>query len=251
MEGDQQSHRSPKDKARRLGHISAVRLNRFIAATGITSRRGADELIDAGRVTVNGKACRDFHYQPLPTDHVKVNGKLIRQAQRIYLVLHKPAGFVSTRSDPHVTQTIYDLLPPQFSSLSYVGRLDAQTEGLMLLTNDGDLVERLTHPRFKVEKEYQVVLDQPATPELLQRLRRGVVLDGKRARMKSVDQTGVNRLRVVLEQGINRQIRRMVARSGIEVAQLRRVRFGQLKLGQLPRGEWRQLRLSELHLVNS
>ena len=133
-----------------------MRLNRFLAATGITSRRGADELIAAGRVTVNGKPCTDFHFQPGPTDHVKVDGKLIHQRAPVHILLNKPRGFVCTRRDPHIMDTIYDLLPSEFSSLAYVGRLDAQSEGLLLLTNDGELTQRLTHPRFKIEKEYEV-----------------------------------------------------------------------------------------------
>ena len=151
-----------------------MRLNRFLAATGITSRRGADELIAAGRVTVNGKPCTDFHFQPGPTDHVKVDGKLIHQRAPVHILLNKPRGFVCTRRDPHIMDTIYDLLPSEFSSLAYVGRLDAQSEGLLLLTNDGELTQRLTHPRFKIEKEYEVVLDRAASLDLAQRLLRGV-----------------------------------------------------------------------------
>ncbi len=224
-----------------------MRLNRFLAAAGIASRRGADELIAAGKVTVNGKPCTDFHFQPAPNDHVKVNGKLLRQSARLYLALHKPAGFVCTRRDPQVSDTIYDLLPGKFASLFYVGRLDAQTEGLLLLTNDGDFSQQLTHPRFKVEKEYEVVLEEASTPDFLERLRRGVVLDGKRARLKEVERTSRNRMRVVLEQGMNRQIRRMVARCGNEVKKLRRVRFGHVSVGELPRGHWRHLTADELH----
>ena len=149
-----------------------MRLNRFLAATGITSRRGADELIAAGRVTVNGKPCTDFHFQPGPTDHVKVDGKLIHQRAPVHILLNKPRGFVCTRRDPHAPDTIYHLLPSKFSSLAYVGRLDAQSEGLLLLTNDGELTQRLTHPHFKIEKEYEVVLDRASILDLAQRLGR-------------------------------------------------------------------------------
>src|SRR5438552_3891466 len=137
----------------------AVRLNRFLAAAGIASRRQADELIAQGRVTVNGRRCNDFHYQPGPGDHVKVDDKLISHKTQVYLALNKPRGFVCTQRDLHATDTIFDLLPPKFSRLFHVGRLDAQSEGLLLLTNDGDFVQRLTHPRFKIEKEYEVKLD--------------------------------------------------------------------------------------------
>jgi 23S rRNA pseudouridine2605 synthase len=218
-----------------------LRLNRFLAASGVASRRGADQLIAAGRVTVNGKPCTDFHFQPRAIDHVKVDGKLIHRCAFIYVLLNKPRGFVCTRRDPHITDTIYDLLPSKFSSLAYVGRLDAQSEGLLLLTNDGELTQRLTHPRFKIEKEYEVVLDRAATLDLTQRLLRGVVLDGRRARAKGVQQISATRLRIVLEQGINRQIRRMLERFGFQVKMLSRIRLGNLRLGNLPRGHWRLL----------
>ena len=223
-----------------------MRLNRFLAAAGIASRRGADELITAGCVTVNGKPCRDFHFQPAPIDHIKIDGKLIHQRAPIYIVLNKPAGFVCTRRDPNTTDTIYHLLPLEFSALAYVGRLDAQSEGLLLLTNDGELTQRLTHPRFKIEKEYEVVLDRAANLDLEQRLLRGVVLDGKRARAKRVQQLSPTRLRIVLEQGINRQIRRMLERFGFHAKKLTRIRIGHLRLADLPRGHWRMLTKSEL-----
>jgi len=226
-----------------------VRLNRFLAAAGVTSRRGADELIKSGRVTVNGKPCRDFHFQPTTTDHVKVDGKLIHRHAPIYILLNKPAGFVCTRRDPHITDTIYHLLPPKFSSLSYIGRLDAKSEGLLLLTNDGEFAQRLTHPRFKVEKEYEVVLDRAATLDLAQKLLRGIVLDGKRARAKRVQQISPTRLRIVLEQGINRQIRRMLDCFGFHAKKLARLRMGNLRLGDLPRGHWRQLSAREIPII--
>jgi len=226
-----------------------VRLNRFLAASGVASRRGADELIAAGRVTVNGKPCTDFRFEPAAADHVKVNGKLIHQRQPAYVLLNKPRGYVCTRRDPHVIDTIYDLLPSKFSSLSYTGRLDAQSEGLLLLTNDGELSQRLTHPRFKIEKEYEVLLDRTATPDLAHRLLRGVALDGKRARAKRVQQIGPTRLRIVLEQGINRQIRRMLERFGFRAKTLTRIRMGNLRLGDLPPGHWRQLSARELYTV--
>lgn len=226
-----------------------MRLNRFIAAAGLASRRGADALIAAGRVTVNGETCTDFHFQPAATDHVKVGGKLIRQRPHFYLALNKPAGFVCTRRDPQVTDTIYDLVPPKFSSLTYVGRLDAASEGLLLLTNDGDFVDRLTHPRFKVEKEYEVTLDRPATPELPQQLLNGVVLDGRRACAMHVRRIGPAKLRIVLEQGLNRQIRRMLERFGFRAKRLLRIRVGNLRLGELPRGHWRVLTRRDLDTV--
>ena len=218
-----------------------MRLNRFLAAAGIASRRQADELIAQGRVTVNGRQCTDFHYQPEPGDHIKVDDKLISPKTRVYLALNKPRGFVCTQRDPHVTDTIFDLLPPKFSRLFHVGRLDAQSEGLLLLTNDGDFVQRLTHPRFKIEKEYEVNLDRPASPDLAERLLRGVILDGKRAMAARVRRISATRLQIVLTQGLNRQIRRMLERFGFHAKRLRRIRIANLGLHDLPLGKWRQL----------
>ncbi|PYK73967.1 MAG: hypothetical protein DME39_08790, partial [Verrucomicrobia bacterium] len=120
-----------------------MRLNRFLAAAGVGSRRHCDELIAASRVTINGKVCTNFSAQPSAHDHVKVDGKLVRVAPAFTIVLHKPAGFVSTRKDEQARDTVFDLLPQKFSRLFNIGRLDAQTEGLLLLTNDGELAQRL------------------------------------------------------------------------------------------------------------
>jgi 23S rRNA pseudouridine2605 synthase len=223
-----------------------MRLNRFLAAAGLGSRRHCDELIAEGRVTVNGQPCTNFSTQIEDSDHVKVGHRLVRRAETLTIVLHKPAGFVSTRRDPNATDTIYDLLPPKFSRLFNVGRLDAQTEGLLLLTSDGDLAQHLTHPRYKVEKEYEVTLDKLWDPKLAEKLRQGIFLDGKRARLTRVQQFGPTRLRVVLQQGLNRQIRRMFYEIGYEVKRLVRARIGHLRLGEMPRGSWRPLTKSEL-----
>ena len=165
-----------------------MRLNRFLAAAGLGSRRQCDELIAEGAVTVNGQPCTNFSTQIEDSDHVKVGHRLVRRAETLTIVLHKPAGFVSTRHDPNATDTIYDLLPPKFSRLFNVGRLDAQTEGLLLLTSDGDLAQHLTHPRYKVEKEYEVTLDKLWDPKFAEKLRQGIFLDGKRARLTRVQQ---------------------------------------------------------------
>jgi 23S rRNA pseudouridine2605 synthase len=226
-----------------------VRLNRFLAAAGVGSRRHCDEVIAAGRVTVNGQVCTDFSFQPGERDHVKVDGKLIHAERRLDLMLHKPAGFVSTRSDPHARDTIFDLLPPHLPRLFNIGRLDAQTEGLLLLTNDGNLAQRLTHPRYKIEKEYEITLDRAWDPALAPKLLQGIMLDGQRARLQKIHLVKSNRLRVILRQGINRQIRRMFYDVGYEVNRLIRIRVGRLRLGDLPRGHWRPLSKDELRTL--
>ena len=227
-----------------------MRLNRYLAAAGVGSRRKCDELIAAGRVTMNGEVCTNFSAQPSPRDHVKVDGKLVHLEQPVYLLLNKPAGFVSTKSDPHARDTIFDLLPPKFSGLSHVGRLDTQTEGLLLLSNDGALAQRLTHPRYKIDKEYEVTLDRAWDPALTPKLLRGIFLDGQRARIEQFHFLTPTRLRVVLRQGINRQIRRMFESLGFKVKRLIRTRIGNLRLGDLPRGHWRPLTKRELQSLN-
>jgi 23S rRNA pseudouridine2605 synthase len=223
-----------------------MRLNRFLAAAGVGSRRYCDSLITAGRVTINGKVCTNFSAQPAMRDHVKVDGKLVHVDPLVTIILHKPAGFVSTRKDVHARDTIFDLLPRKFSRLFSIGRLDAQTEGLILLTNDGKLAQRFTHPRYKIDKEYEATLDRAWDSALAQKLSKGIFLDGKRARIERLHSITPTRLRVVLRQGINRQIRRMFHEIGYGLKRLVRVRTGNLSLGDLPRGHWRTLTEREL-----
>lgn len=223
-----------------------MRLNRFLAAAGVGSRRRCDELIEAGRVTINGKPCTHFSIRPGERDHVKVDGKLVDVDLPFTIILHKPAGFVSTKSDPHARDTIFDLLPRKFPRLFSVGRLDAQSEGLLILTNDGELAQRLTHPRYKIDKEYEVTLDRQWDPALAAKLLRGIFLEGKHAQIARVHSVTPTRLRVVLRQGINRQIRRMFEQVGYEVKRLVRIRIGSLRLGDLPRGHWRALTKREI-----
>ena len=226
-----------------------MRLNRFLAAAGVGPRRHCDELIAAGRVAINGKTCTNFSAQPDARDHVKVDGKLVHVARPLTIMLHKPAGFVSTSKDPHARDTVFDLLPGKLSRLFNIGRLDAQTEGLLLLTNDGDLAQQITHPRYKIDKEYEVTLDRPWDPAHGPKLLRGIVLDGRRARITRLHSASATRLRVVLRQGINRQVRRMFETLGYHVERLVRVRIGNLRLGDLPRGHWRALTKHELESI--
>jgi 23S rRNA pseudouridine2605 synthase len=151
----------------------------------------------------------------------------------------------------HARNTIFDLLPKKFSRLFNIGRLDAQSEGLILLTNDGDLAQRLTHPRYKIEKEYEVTLDRQWDPTLAPKLLDGIFLDGQRAKIARLHSIKSTRLRVILRQGINRQIRQMFHEIGYEVKRLVRVRIGNLRLGDLPRGHWRPLIKREIESVEA
>lgn len=228
-----------------------MRLNRFLAAAGVGSRRYCDELIAAGRVRINGRPCTDFSAQPSTRDHVKVDGKLVHASQPLHIVMNKPPGFVSTRSDPHARDTIFDLLPSKFRRLFNIGRLDAQSQGLLILTNDGELAQRLMHPRYKIEKEYELTLERPWDPTLAPKLLRGVFLDSQRAKIVRLHSATPTRLRVVLRQGINQQIRRMFHEIGYEVKRLVRVRVGSLRLGDLPAGHWRLLTKREIESVEA
>src|SRR5256714_1866927 len=226
-----------------------MRLNRFLAAAGVGSRRQCDELIAAGRVTINGHVCTNFSAQPSERDHVKVDRRLVHLERAMTVALHKPAGFVSTRSDPNARDTIFDLLPPKFPRLFNIGRLDAQSQGLLLLTNDGDLAQQLTHPRFKIEKEYEVTLDRQWHNAVGQKLLRGIFLEGQRAQIARLHSIDATRLRVVLRQGINQQIRRMFYAVGYEVKRLVRVRIGNFRLGDLPLGHSRPFSKSQLNAL--
>jgi 23S rRNA pseudouridine2605 synthase len=181
-----------------------------------------------------------------PDDTVVARGRVVRPAQSRYLVLHKPSGCLSSRQSQGGKSTVYDLIPRDAANLPHVGRLDAESEGLLLLSNDGALAQAITHPSRHVEKEYEVILDRTFDPQLVPKLLKGIYLEEGRAKAAHVHIEGGNKLRVVLTQGINRQIRRMFAALGYKVKRLTRTRLGPLKLGRLPRGAWRELTAREV-----
>lgn len=223
-----------------------MRLNRFLASAGLGSRRSVEELIKAGQVRINGHVVTDLATKVAETDAVKVGSRLIRQQQSLTAVLNKPRGYVCTADDERDRRTIFDLLPPNWPRVYHVGRLDKESEGLLIVTNDGDLSLALTHPRFKIEKEYEVLLDKPFNPEHRAKLLRGFHIIGGRAKMERVDQLGPMHLKVTLNQGIKRQIRLMLYELEYEVERLVRVRIGPLKIGEMRPGEWRLLTAKEI-----
>jgi 23S rRNA pseudouridine2605 synthase len=223
-----------------------MRLNRFLASAGLGSRRGVEEIIQSGRVRLNGHVVTDLATQVGPEDSVKVGSRVIRTQQALHAVLHKPRGFLCTADDEKGRRTIFELLPERWPRVFHVGRLDRDSEGLMLLTNDGDLALRLTHPRYHVEKEYEVGLDQPFDPAHREKLRRGFHIPGGRAKAEQVAEINPHLVRMVLRQGIKRQIRLMLYELGYEVVHLKRVRIGAIKLGHLRPGEWRLVTPKEL-----
>ena len=223
-----------------------MRLNRYLALCGLGSRRACEEVILGGGVRINGRPVRELATLVGPDDTVVARGRVVRPAQSRYLVLHKPSGCLSSRQSQGGKPTVYDLIPRDAGNLPHVGRLDAESEGLLLLSNDGTLAQAITHPSRHVEKEYEVILDRSFDPALTAKLLKGVYLEEGRAKAAHVHIEGGNKLRVVLTQGINRQIRRMFAALGYKVKRLTRTRLGPLKLGRLPRGAWRELTVREI-----
>jgi 23S rRNA pseudouridine2605 synthase len=227
------------------------RLQKLIAAAGIASRRHAEELIADGLVSVNGKIVKEPGTKADPQrDHIKVRGKLINSALQkrteVYALLNKPRGYLSSAADPEGRPLVVDLLPKSLGRIYPVGRLDFNTEGLLLLTNDGEFTNLITSAKNQVAKVYEVKLKGVAPESAIERLRRGISLDdGERtapAQIRKVDETRTNSwFEVILHQGRNQQIRRMFDAIGHSVIKLRRVRIGSLEDKRLKSGEWRML----------
>jgi 23S rRNA pseudouridine2605 synthase len=224
-----------------------LRLNRFLALAGLGSRRACEGLILNGEVEINGHITTNLATQVGLRDIVTVNGKEVSASKFQTIVLHKPPGVHCTRSDPKGRPTVYKLLAPQHKKLHYVGRLDADSEGLLVLTNDGDLTQQLTHPSHKVEKEYVVTLDKPCRSERVAELLAGIQLEEGLAKAEAIHVISPRRMVMVLQQGLNRQIRRMFTHMGYEVERLIRVRIGNLTLPDLKMGKWRVLDPKEIN----
>jgi pseudouridine synthase len=232
------------------------RLNKFLAQAGVTSRRQADVWIREGRVTVNGEVVTEMGMQIEPlTDKIAVDGFLVREKPTTYdyLILNKPPGYLSTVTDPFHRPTVMSLLPPSNSRLYPVGRLDYDTSGLLLFTNDGEMALALTHPRHLVEKVYRVkVTGIPTKPELGQ-ISGGIMLDDKMTAPAKVGLETIEKgnaiLTIRIREGRKRQIRRMLLAIGHPVIWLQRVEVGPLKLGDLKPGECRRLNEAELEAL--
>lgn len=230
------------------------RLNKAIAAAGYCSRRKADALIFAGRVTVNDQTVDMPAHQVHTEDRIAVDGHLLQRRQPLlYYLLHKPVQVVCTLHDPQGRPTVLSLLPEeaQKARVYPVGRLDYFSEGALLLTNDGQWANRLMHPRHHIPKEYEVSVRGHADASFLEQARRGMRLSDGTALLPaqieaSASSRGTTLLRIILHQGINRQIRRMCAEGGLTILRLRRVRIGDVTLGALPMGKLRPLTLREI-----
>jgi 23S rRNA pseudouridine2605 synthase len=222
-----------------------VRLAKYLAHGGIASRRRAEEIVRAGRVTVGGEAVTDPARDVGPEDEVRVDGSPVAAEAREVWAVNKPAGVVSTAREPGGRPAVVDLVVSP-ARLYPVGRLDADSTGLMLLTNDGELANRLTHPRYEVPKAYRVELRRPPSEADLRRLAVGVALDDGPTAPAEVRRLGEREAEIILREGRNRQLRRMAEAVGNEVVALRRVRFGPVALGDLGEGEARRLSGAEV-----
>jgi len=222
-----------------------MRLVKYLAHAGVASRRRSETLIASGVVTVGGQVVTDPARDVDEESGVEVEGEPVRPEPREVWILNKPLDVISTAREPGSRQAVTDLVPSH-RRLYPVGRLDADSTGLILLTNDGELANRLTHPRYGVERTYRATLRKPPTDAQLARLRNGVELDDGPARGARVRRSGKRGIEITLREGRNRQVRRMAEAIGNEVVSLKRVRFGSLVLGRLPEGDARKLSAGQL-----
>ncbi len=228
-----------------------MRLQKFLARAGVASRRASEDLIAAGRVRVDGEVVQQPGVTVDPrTSVVEVDGRRLRLPPARWVILHKPPGTLCSRSDPSGRPTIYDLLPTELQRLFHVGRLDYMSEGLLLMTNDGDAANRLLHPSAQTPRRYEVALRAPAPEGLMSRLLAGVELeDGPagvvEAALVPTNKGGETILTLTLREGRNREIRRLMDAVGATILSLKRVELGPIRLGDLPRGQWRELTREE------
>ncbi|TMM26211.1 MAG: rRNA pseudouridine synthase [Actinobacteria bacterium] len=224
-----------------------MRLNAYLARAGVASRRGADELIKAGRVTVNGEP-GELKTFVGANDVVSLDGERLQPQELAYVLLHKPAGVVTTARDPQGRRTVVDLVDHPVRVVP-VGRLDADTTGALLLTNDGDLAHRLAHPRYEVDKVYEVEVEGELDDAALARLRDGVDLDDGRTAPAQARHLGPTTLELAVHEGRKHQVKRMLAAVGHPVTRLHRSRYAGLDLEGLEPGAWRELESSEVELL--
>jgi pseudouridine synthase len=228
-----------------------IRLQKYLSIAGICSRRRGEELILAGNVWVNGKVVTELGTRVDPrTDMVEIDGKPVLDRQRLlYIALNKPRGYVTSCEQPG-EKLVTDLVNVP-ERIYPIGRLDKDSTGLLLLTNDGPLHHRLSHPSFDHEKEYVVTLVAPISDSALQKMAEGLLLAGKRTRPAEIHRISLRRFRIILKEGKNRQIRRMVQKVGQEVLGLQRIRVAGIRLGKLDSGKWRFLDPDEIEVLTS
>jgi 23S rRNA pseudouridine2605 synthase len=242
-----------KSAGKSLKEPEKIRLNRFIANSGVCSRREADELISKGYISVNGKQITDLGTKVSLSDDIRYKGKRLSAEKKVYILLNKPKGYVTTVEDPHAEQTVLDLIGNAITERVYpVGRLDKDTTGVLLLTNDGDLTGKLTHPRYNRRKIYHVFLDRPVAKDDLFRLTEGVELDGEKVVADAVsyaDADDRSQIGIEIHSGQNRVIRRLFESMNYRVKKLDRVYFAGLTKKNVQRGKWRFLNEKEINML--
>lgn len=230
--------------------MSGTRLNKYIASSGLCSRRKADELIETGQVSVNGAKITELGYLVQPKDKVFIHKKLIQPTKHEYYRFYKPAGYITTSDDEKGRKTIYDLLPENLLHLKPVGRLDKDSTGLLILTNDGELINQLTHPTIKVPKVYLVTIEGKIHKHELEKVANGVEIE--KGKIAYADITVLEQdknsttMNITLYQGMNRQIRKMFEFAGYKVKSLKRIRHATLDLTGLRRGEFKPIKPKQI-----
>jgi len=230
-----------------------TRLQKYMADCGVASRRKCEGLITSGNVSVNGVVVTELGTKVNKEDVVQVNGREIKLVnKKIYIMMNKPIGYLTSVSDDRGRNTVMDLIEGEISTRVFpVGRLDFDTEGLLIMTNDGELANDLMHPKKKVEKTYKVVIDKVPSPLEIEKLKRGVVIDGRKTHPAKVDWLKDNTLLITIHEGRNRQVRKMCESLGFSVKFLQRISIGNLRLGNVPLGRWRHLSINEVNYLKN
>ncbi len=234
--------------------MEEMRLQKFLAACNVASRRASEEIILQGRVKINGRTVTELGTKVCGSDRVELDGELLSlEGKKYYIMLNKPVGYVTTVSDEQGRQTVMELIGDIQSRVYPVGRLDINTEGLLLLSNDGDFTYKVTHPKHKLDKTYEVWVSGNAELNAIRRLEQGVYIDGRKTAPAKVDVVNYTKgsavLSITIHEGRNRQVRKMCAAVGFKVMALRRVSEGGLSIGNLPIGKWRHLNDAEIKLI--
>lgn len=230
-----------------------IRINKYLADKGIASRRKADELVSKGLVKLNGQVVTELGTKVDPeVDKIELDNKLLKSEQKklVYIKLNKPYGYECSKNPPKGVSSVYELMPESFNVFT-IGRLDKDSEGLLLLTNDGRLAYKLTHPKFEKEKEYEVTVDRNITDSHLRMLAEGVKILGRKTAKAKVERVSQRKFLITITEGMNRQIRRMCRKIGYRVHKLKRIRVGEISLGSLPQGKFLNLSDKEQSFVNT
>lgn len=227
-----------------------IRLARFLADCGIRSRRKCEDLITSGKIQVNGIIVKDLTYNVSESDDIKFKGKIVRRQHRIVLALNKPAGFLSTVSDDFMRKTVLHLISNIGQRLYPAGRLDKESRGLIILTNDGDLVHRITHPKFNIPKTYEVKINKNISDLDIKKIKKGVMIEGKVFKADMIEIIGKRKnsdfLRIKIHEGRKRIIRKTFWKIGYRVKDLKRVKIGNFLLGNLPEGKYRNINSNDI-----